>query len=258
MNYVVFGDESTIPKMVDILGSSTRLVVCASNRPQALIKLRNDYQLATKLHAQPPKNSENYSTFVSELEAHKPDYFFCFSYSMILHKRILGIARRGAINFHGGPLPEYRGANVINWVLVEGAKETGMTSHYMTAGIDDGDIIFQERIGISEEDTAKTLKKKVDAIGFDMLRRIKSLLDRGKELPRTPQDESRSRYFRRRRPEDGVIDWRKSDEEIFNLVRALVHPWPGAFYYDPNGEKVTLTSYHTIEEIRQIRKVNGF
>jgi len=258
MNYVVFGDESTIPKMVDVLGSSIKLVVCASNRPQALSKLKDYSQLRKKLHLQPRKDSASYSTFLSELEAHKPDYFFCFSYSMILCKQILRIARRGAINFHGGLLPEYRGANVINWVLVEGAKETGMTSHYMTAGIDDGDIIFQERISISEEDTAKTLKKKVDAIGFDMLRRIKNLLDRGKELPRTPQDESKSRYFRRRQPEDGVIDWRKSDEEIFNLVRALVNPWPGAFYFDRNGEKVILNSYHSIEEIRKIRKVNGF
>jgi len=82
-------------------------------------------------------------------------------------------------------------------------------------------------------------------------------LDQGKALPRTPQDGSRSRYFRQRQHEDGLIRWRKSDEEIFNLVRALVHPWPGAFYYDRNGEKVILTSYHTIEEIKQIRETNG-
>jgi methionyl-tRNA formyltransferase len=258
MRYVIFGDESTIPKMVGVLGSSIELAVCASNRPQAFGKLKNYSQVRKKLYLQPPKNSTRYITFLRELEAHKPDHFFCFSYSMILCKQILGIARRGAINFHGGLLPEYRGANIINWVLVEGARETGVTSHYMTAGIDDGDIIFRERISISDEDTAKALKRKVDAIGFDMLGRIKNLLDQGKKLPRTPQDGSRSRYFRRRRPEDGLIVWRKSDEEIFNLVRALVHSWPGAFYFDRNGKKVILTSYHTIEEIRQIRKINGF
>jgi methionyl-tRNA formyltransferase len=230
MRYVIFGDESTIPKMVDILGNSFTLVVVASNRPQALRGLRNIRQIKKKLCIHAPKDSKEYAAFLSAVESRMPDYFFCFSYSMIINKDLLEIPRFGAINFHGGLLPEFRGANIINWVLIEGAKETGMTSHYMTAGIDDGDIIFQERISISEEDTAKTLKEKVDAIGFDMLRRIKNLLDQGKKLPRAPQDGSRSRYFRRRRPEDGLIDWRKSDEDIFNLVRALVHPWPGAFY----------------------------
>jgi UDP-4-amino-4-deoxy-L-arabinose formyltransferase/UDP-glucuronic acid dehydrogenase (UDP-4-keto-hexauronic acid decarboxylating) len=227
----------------------------AANRSQALSALLSNEGLSNLLHVHPTRTSPEYQTFLANLKAVRPDYFFCFSYSMIFTPEILDIARFGAINFHGGLLPQFRGANVCNWVFIEDAKESGMTAHIMTPRIDDGDIIFQEKVSISETDTAKTLKDKIDRIGFEMLRKIKSLLDEGRELPLVPQDERESKYYRRRRPQDGLIDWSKSDREIFNLVRALVSPWPGAFFYDKQGRKVILSRYHTIAEIRQLRDI---
>ena len=253
MKFVIFGDESTLGNMLNILGYSVQLAVVASNRPQAFKTLANNKEVNKKLFVHPSRNSKEYLTFLAKLKASKPDYFFCFSYSMILHQKILDIPLFGAINFHGGLLPEFRRANIYNWVLIEDAKESGMTAHFMTPGIDDGDIIFQKKIPILENDTANTLKDKIDPIGFEMLREIKTYLDQGKGLPSTPQDESKSRYYKRRRPENGLIDWEKSDREIFNLVRALVSPWPGAFFYNKQGEKIILSRYHTIEEIQKLR-----
>jgi methionyl-tRNA formyltransferase len=258
MRCIIFGDESTLPGMINILGEYVRLAVVASNRPQAINYLSRDQRLNQKLCVQPAKKAKGYDKFLIRLREEVPDYFFCFSYSLLLGKELLDIPLSGAINFHGGLLPKFRGANIYNWVLIEGVEESGMTAHFMSEGIDDGDIILQEKVRILETDTAKTLKYKIDALGFDLLERIKYLIEKGKGLPRTPQDQSKSGYYRRRRPEDGLIEWTKSDREIFNLIRALVTPWPGAFYYTKSGQRVILSEYQTIEDIKRIRKENGF
>lgn len=254
---VIFGDESTIPEMLDILGESVKLTVVASNRPQAFDALSGNKEFKKLLRIQPKKISNDHHKFLEELRLYSPDYFFCFSYSMILNQDILDIPHFGVINIHGGLLPEFRGANIYNWALIEDAKETGMTAHFMQEGIDDGDIIFQKKVPVLETDTAKTLRAKINPTGFEMLKEIKNMIERGEKLPRTPQDESKSKYYRRRNPEDGLIDWTKPDREIFNLVRALVDPWPGAFFYDKQGKKITLRKYHSMVEIKQLREIYG-
>jgi methionyl-tRNA formyltransferase len=255
MRCVIFGDESTIAGMLNVLGDSAKLCVVAENRPQAQSVLLRNERLRHLLDIHPTSTSPDYPTFLAKLKSVRPDYFFCFSFSMILSQELLDVPRFGAINFHGGLLPQFRGANVCNWVFIEDAKESGMTAHVMTPHIDDGDVIFQKKVPILETDTARTLKDKIDRIGFEMLKEIKSILDEGRELPLVPQDERESKYYRRRRPQDGLIDWSKSDREIFNLVRALVSPWPGAFFYDKQGKKVILSRYHTVAEIRQVRDI---
>ena len=258
MKCVIFGDESTIPGMLKILGDSVELAILASNRHQAQSMLAKDNKVGKALYVQPMRKTEEYTYFLAKLKASVPDYYFCFSYSMILHHEILDIPRFGAINFHGGLLPQFRGANIYNWVLIEDMRESGMTAHFMTPGIDEGDVICREKVHILESDTAKTLKDKIDPIGFKLLIRIKSRIDQGKPLDAVPQNKERSRYYRCRNPEDGLFNWAMSDREIFNLVRALVSPWPGAFFHNQEGRKIVLRRYHSMEEIRQLRKTNGF
>ena len=155
-------------------------------------------------------------------------------------------------------LPSHRGANVLNWVLIEGATTTGVTAHYMTAGIDEGDIIYQSQHSILDEDTAATLKQRLDAQGFDMLLRIRAELNVGGTLPRIPQDQARARYFPRRKPEDGRIDWTAmSDRQVFNLIRALVNPWSGAFCEAPSGERVVFDRYCSLDEVAGLRAKYG-
>jgi methionyl-tRNA formyltransferase len=252
MKYAIFGDESTLPTMQAVFGADAVLSVVASNRPQSLAVTGGS------VVAQPPKTSVERKAFVERLKDAGADTFVCFSYSMILDSEILSIPRFGAINIHGGILPSHRGANILNWVLVEGAGTTGVTAHYMTTGIDEGDIIYQSSIPIFDEDTAASLKQRLDREGFDLLKRICLELDAGKTLPRMPQDPAEARYYPRRKQEDGRIDWATmSDRQVFNLIRALVNPWPGAFCLTPDGERVVFDRYCSFNEVAALRSKYG-
>ncbi len=136
--------------------------------------------------------------------------------------------RLGALNLHGSLLPRYRGRSPVNWVLVQGETETGVTLHYMEEKPDRGDIVAQKRIPITPEDTALTLFAKMTPGAAELIRETYPLLRTG-QAPRLPQDHSQASYFGGRRPEDGLIDWQMSAVEIYNLMRAVTHPYPGAF-----------------------------
>jgi len=175
----------------------------------------------------------NHPLWVNKIAAMQPDILFSFYYRNMLKPAILDIPKLGALNLHGSLLPKYRGRVPINWALINGEKETGVTLHYMTPKPDDGDIVAQRAVPILEDDNAKTLFDKcVDA--------AKVLLD--EQLPliknntaqRTPQDASKSTYYGGRKPEDGIIDWTRSATDIRNLVRAVTMPYPGAFSYRAN------------------------
>ena len=166
--------------------------------------------------------------YLDWLRGAEPDFFFSAYYRKLLPEEILRIPRFGALNLHGSFLPKYRGRAPVNWALVNGEKETGVTLHYMTKRADAGDIVLQKRVLIDFEDTAQTLTLKVDRLAGEVVREAYPLLVQGK-APRFPQDESRATKFGRRTPEDGRIDWEKSSLEIYNLVRAVTHPYPGAF-----------------------------
>jgi UDP-4-amino-4-deoxy-L-arabinose formyltransferase/UDP-glucuronic acid dehydrogenase (UDP-4-keto-hexauronic acid decarboxylating) len=252
--YVIFGDESTLPAMERLLEGQVLAAVVAAARPQSQGLARRGTLNGVSVLSQPSAGAADYPAFEQALRDLHPEFFLCFSYSMILPPALLAIPAQGAINVHGGLLPRYRGANVLNWALIEGATATGVTAHYMTPRVDGGDIVLQQPVAIVESDTAVTLKRRLDAAGCRLLERIHGALSRGERLPRTPQDESAARYYRRRRPEDGRIDWSRSDREIHDLVRALVSPWPGAYYFDKSGRKVTVDRYLTMDQVRQLRQ----
>ena len=165
---------------------------------------------------------------VASLRAAKPDFLFSAYYRKILPREILEIPRLGALNLHGSLLPKYRGRAPVNWALVNGERETGVTLHYMTERADAGDIVAQRRIPIEFEDTARTLALKLERLGGELLRETYPLLVEGR-APRVPQDEGQATRFPRRTPEDGRIDWTKPSAQVYNLVRAVTRPYPGAF-----------------------------
>ncbi len=158
----------------------------------------------------------------------RPDFLFSVYYRHMLKRPLLDLPRLGALNLHGSLLPKYRGRVPVNWVLVNGETETGVTLHYMEEKADRGDIVAQKPVPITPEDTAFTLFAKMTAAAESLMRETYPLLRAGR-APRKPQDHSQASYFGGRRPEDGRIDWRKSALEIYNLVRAVTHPYPGAF-----------------------------
>ena len=158
----------------------------------------------------------------------KPDFIFSFYCRRILPDRMLRMASRAAVNLHGSLLPKYRGRCPVNWVLIEGEDETGVTLHHMVSQVDAGDIVGQHNVTIDYHDTIKTLFAKMEAAAADLFDDcLPALLN--DTAVRTPQDMSQSTYFGGRRPEDGRIDWFQTSKQVYNLVRAVTHPYPGAF-----------------------------
>jgi methionyl-tRNA formyltransferase len=165
---------------------------------------------------------------IDRLRGWAPDFLFSFYYRRMLPTAVLETARRGAFNLHGSLLPRYRGRCPVNWVLINDERETGVTLHHMVAKPDAGDIVAQRRVPISDDDTAYTLYGKQTAAAIELMRDIYPRLCDG-TAARIVQDTSQATYFGGRRPADGVIDWRRSARQIYNLVRAVTHPYPGAF-----------------------------
>jgi len=172
----------------------------------------------------------NHSLWVEKIRELSPDILFSFYYRNLIQRQILDIPNAGCLNLHGSFLPKYRGRAPINWVLVNGEKETGVTLHYMTPRPDDGDILAQERIGISDDDTALTLHRKVARAAVKLLDEVLPHIQNG-TAPRIPQDHGKATYFGGRQPAEGAIDWFKTAREVRNLVRAVTKPFPGAFSF---------------------------
>ncbi len=162
------------------------------------------------------------------IRAAAPDFLFSFYYRSMLGKEILSSPRLCAMNLHGSLLPKYRGRAPVNWVLVKGETETGVTLHVMTEKPDAGDIVAQAAVPIAFEDTALTLFGKMEKAAEALLSGILPKIAAG-EIPRRRNEVEKGSYFGGRKPEDGRIDWTRPAFEIYNLVRAVTRPYPGAF-----------------------------
>lgn len=182
-------------------------------------------RLGIPVHAPPDPNN---ALWIERISALRPDYLFSFYYRSVLCPELLACAGRGAYNLHGSLLPRYRGRAPVNWVLVNGERETGVTLHRMVERADAGPIVAQRRIAISADETALTLHGKVREAARTLLAESLPALARG-ELVEQPQDETKASYFGRRQPADGLIDWHRPAAELSNLVRAVTQPYPGAF-----------------------------
>ena len=158
----------------------------------------------------------------------RPDFLFSFYFRWLIAPEILALAGRGALNLHGSLLPRYRGRAPVNWALVHGERETGVSLHHMAAKPDAGDLVDQEAVPVAPEDTAYTLYRKLEGAARRLLDRALPTLAAGTARS-TPLDLARGSYFGGRKPADGRIDWSRPAAAIYNLVRAVTHPYPGAF-----------------------------
>ncbi|MRS18695.1 bifunctional UDP-4-amino-4-deoxy-L-arabinose formyltransferase/UDP-glucuronic acid oxidase ArnA [Enterobacteriaceae bacterium RIT692] len=172
----------------------------------------------------------NHPLWVDRIKTMAPDYIFSFYYRALLNDSILNCAKLGAFNLHGSLLPKYRGRAPLNWVLVNGETETGVTLHRMVKRADAGDIVAQQRVAIDEQDNALTLHRKLVACATEVLNNALPGVKRG-DIVTTPQNESEATVVGRRTPEDGRIKWEAPAQMVNNLVRAVTYPWPGAFAF---------------------------
>jgi methionyl-tRNA formyltransferase len=173
-------------------------------------------------------NTPNTPAIVSHIMTLQPALILSFYYRRLLSQALIAIPRLGASNLHGSLLPKYRGRAPVNWVLVNGETHTGVTLHYMIEQADAGDIVAQRVVPIAFEDTALTLFEKVAQAALELFRETFPLIKAG-HAPRTPQDPAQATYFGGRTPADGRLDWRRAALGLYNLVRAVTTPYPGAF-----------------------------
>jgi len=189
----------------------------------SLAALARDHRIAVREDADFREATE-----VSRLADLRPDLLLSCYYRRILPPPVLSIPPLGAFNLHGSLLPRYRGRAPVNWAVLNGEAATGATLHVMTDRADAGDIVDQEAVPIGPDDTAGEVQGRVTRAALLVLERQLPALLAGR-APRRPQDESLATRFGRRRPEDGAFAWTWTAAAIHDLVRAVSHPYPGAF-----------------------------
>jgi methionyl-tRNA formyltransferase len=220
----------TLEKLVDA-GFRVQLVVTQPDRPkgrglelvQSPVK-----QSALKLNlpiSQPERIKTN-DEFRAQLTALKPDAIIVVGYGRIIPQWMLDLPSLGNINLHASLLPKYRGAAPIQWAIANGETVTGVTTMRIDAGLDTGDILLQQQLPIAPDDTAETLAPRLASIGADLMVETLRGLRAGTIHPR-PQDDSQASLAPILKKEDGLVDFSRSAEEIFNRIRGF-QPWPGA------------------------------
>ncbi len=174
--------------------------------------------------------SINSRTGVAMMEKLGLDLVFVIGWSQILRPRVLQTLAVGAIGAHASLLPCNRGRAPINWALIKGDRQTGNTLMWLADEVDTGDIIDQRVIPISPYDTCESLYERVAESNREMILAALPGLLRG-QRPGRPQPAGEGNLLPGRRPEDGLLDWGQESESIYNFVRALTRPYPGAFAY---------------------------
>ena len=164
---------------------------------------------------------------VEKIRALAPDLIVVAAFGQILPQELLDIPRLGCINIHASLLPRLRGAAPIQWSIIRGDEESGITLMQMDAGLDTGDILFQEKVEISPQETGESLYDKLAKLGGEMIVRHLPEIEAGEIRP-VAQDDARSSYAPMLRKEMGEIDWSMSAEEIERRMRGML-PWPGAY-----------------------------
>jgi methionyl-tRNA formyltransferase len=182
---------------------------------------------------------------VHEIANIKSDLFVVIAYGQFLPKKLINIPSNGAINVHGSFLPKYRGAAPINWAIINGERETGISIIRINHAMDAGDICAQTKIPISDDDTSVTLREQMMRIGPMLLLTTIDAIASG-QCSFKEQDHACATFAPKLTKELGIIDWSKKADEICHLVRGLL-PWPGARTYY-NGKLLKILEADIIEE----------
>ena len=236
--WVVFAYHTFGARALDALLARDEAVVAVVTHPddpaegdwfESVAELARIHQIPCLAPAAP-----NLPGVVATLRGLAPDLIVSVWYRRLLGPELLALPRVAALNLHGSLLPAYRGRAPLNWVLVNGERRTGVTLHHMTVQADAGDVVAQRPIDIEPDDTAVTLYTRMVKVGVDLLLESYPAVLAG-TAPRTPQDHAHATVVPRRRPEDGRVDWGWPATRIGDMIRAVTHPYPGAFVGDGPG-----------------------
>ena len=199
--------------------------------PHEIVWYKSVQELA-ELHGlpcemQPDLKSEHW---IRRVRATSLDLICVMGWRRLIAPEILTVPRLGSVAIHFSLLPEGKGFAPVNWAIIVGKTHTGATLFYLDEGMDTGDIIAQVEVPIAMEDAAKDLNDKLTDASVAMFRDMLPKLAEG-AAPRTPQDNARATYYAKRIPDDGKLDWTQPALKVYNQIRALTHPYPGAFCY---------------------------
>jgi len=244
----------TLQKLVE--GFNVRLVVSQPDRPKGRglgLVPSPVKQTAEKLGLptyQPERIKQN-EELREKLEAIHPDAIIVVGYGRIIPAWMLHLPQYGNINLHASLLPKYRGAAPIQWAIANGETVTGVTTMRIDEGLDTGDILLQQELAISENDTAETLAPRLAAIGADLMIETLGGLQTGTMRPQK-QDNAQATLAPILKKEDGRIDFNRSAREIYNRLRGF-RPWPGAFTtFRRRGLNITAAKL-SVEQVPQAR-----
>jgi len=173
--------------------------------------------------------SINNDDFIDNITRLKPDIFIVVAYGHILSKNILALPKTGSINLHASLLPKYRGPGPIQWAIINGEKETGITTMIMDEGMDTGDILLSAKDTINPDDTSATLHDRLAALGANLLIKTLKAFESDSINP-IPQDHTQATYAPLLKKSDGRIDWKRDAQYLATFIRGVT-PWPGAFTF---------------------------
>lgn len=207
----------------------------------------------------PVELSENINSeeFIIKVKEYEVDLFVSMSFNQIFKSTLINMPKYKTINCHAGKLPFYRGRNILNWALINDEKEFGITVHYMDEGIDTGDIILQEVYPITDEDDYGTLLKRAYIGCADVLYKAIKMVQNKEVIPIKQTDiDPVGMYCGMRQAGDEVIDWNQTSRDIFNFIRAVTKPGPGAVSWI-NGTQIIIYRAKLIPGARSYKNIVG-
>lgn len=238
----------TLQKIIDA-GHEVVAVVTQPDKPKGrgkAMQFSPVKEVAVKhdiLVLQPQRIKQN-EEFYQEVKALNADVFVTVAFGQMLPQEILDLPRYGCVNVHASLLPKYRGAAPIQWVILDGETESGVTTMMTDIGIDTGDMLLKEVIQLDEKETGGSLHDKLSVIGGDLLIETLKQLEAG-TITRIPQGETPTRYAKMLTKDIGKIDFTKSAVEIERLIRGL-NPWPSA-YTSLHGKTLKIWDANVVE-----------
>ena len=202
-------------------------------------------------------NSINEQRYIDQIKQIAPDLIIVCGWQRLVCKEILDIPKYGTIGFHSSLLPKYRGRAPVNWAIIAGEKETGITMFYLTEEADAGDIIAQKSFPILLDDDCDTIYKKSAKAGAELITEVLPKFENDSVM-RIHNPSKNYPAYPKRTPSDGEIDFKRSSLDVYNFIRALTKPYPGAYTYLPNGDKLTIWKAAIVFDENQLNENDFF
>ncbi len=219
-------------------------VVAHPEDPEDGIAYKSVYNYANEEGLDVIRSNAKSSILEHFVDSRNPDLLWVTDYRYIIPKTLINKAVLGGVNLHPSLLPKYRGRAPLNWAIINGETKTGLTAHFLDEGIDTGDIIKQIEVPISECDDIANVLDKLYPVYYKITSDVLQDFENNR-ITAYPQTDYNDRIYPGRTPKQGKVDWNASVIDIYNLVRAVAKPYPGAFAYS-NEKKIFFWKAHYV------------